>query len=99
MVEVAGNAIVGTVNEMTKGEVKVIDNPLYAKYVQNGTLTFADEDGGYVLFIPFWYIKVWIRKKLRYLTLILELGSVIGWQDIHTNKQCRSQCFYYNFYL
>lgn len=43
--EIAGNAIVGTVNEMTKGEVKVMDNPQYAKYVQNGTLTFADEDG------------------------------------------------------
>ena len=43
--EIAGNAIVGTINEMTKGEVKVIDNPQYAKYVQNGTLTFADEDG------------------------------------------------------
>ena len=30
---------------MTKGEVKVIENSQYVKYVQNGTLTFADEDG------------------------------------------------------
>lgn len=44
--EIAGNTIVGTVNEMTKGEVKVIDSPQYAKYIQNGTLVFADEDGG-----------------------------------------------------
>ena len=43
--EIAGNAIVGTANEMTKGEVKVIENSQYVKYVQNGTLTFADEDG------------------------------------------------------
>ena len=43
--DIAGNAIVGNVNEMTKGEVKVVDNSQYAKYAQNGTLTFVDEDG------------------------------------------------------
>lgn len=49
--EVAGNAIVGTVNEMTKGEVKVIDNlcmqSMYKRYID-----FADEDG-VCLILPF----------------------------------------------
>ena len=43
--EIAGNAIVGTANEMTKGEVQVSKKSPYAKYEQSGTLTFADEDG------------------------------------------------------
>lgn len=64
--EVAGNAIVGTVNEMTKGEVKVIDNPLYAKYVQNGTLTFADEDGVMSYSFPLVY-KGMDPKKIKIL--------------------------------
>lgn len=42
---IAGNAIVGSINEMVKGEVQVIDNPQYAKYEQRGELTFADEYG------------------------------------------------------
>lgn len=42
---IAGNAIVGSINEMVKGEVQVIDNPQYAKYAQRGELTFADEYG------------------------------------------------------
>lgn len=53
--EIAGNTIVGTVNEMTKGEVKVIDSPQYAKYIQNGTLVFADEDGGMSYSFPLVY--------------------------------------------
>lgn len=40
-----GNAIVGTVDEAVTGKVKVSDDAGYFKYVQNGELTFADEEG------------------------------------------------------
>ncbi len=87
--EIAGNAIVGTVNEMTNGEVKVIENSQYVKYVQNGTLTFADEDGVMSYSFPLVY-KGMDPKSIKILDFLsLELGSVTGWQNVYTNKWCR----------
>lgn len=43
--DISGNAIVGSINERVEGSVKVINEPQYAKYAQNGKLTFTDEEG------------------------------------------------------
>lgn len=42
---IEGNAIVGTVNEAVTGKVMMSDDAKYFKYVQEGELTFADEEG------------------------------------------------------
>lgn len=42
---IEGNAIVGTVNEAVTGKVMMADDAKYFKYVQEGELTFADEEG------------------------------------------------------
>lgn len=43
--DIEGNAIVGSINKKVTGNVKMIGDPQYAKYVQNGELTFTDEQG------------------------------------------------------
>lgn len=42
---IEGNAIVGTVNEAVTGKVMMADDAKYFKYIQEGELTFADEEG------------------------------------------------------
>ena len=43
--DIAGNAIVGSANKNVEGKVKIINDAQFMKYVQNGELTFADENG------------------------------------------------------
>ena len=43
--DIEGNAIVGSINKKVTGNVKIISDPQYAKYMQNGELTFTDEEG------------------------------------------------------
>ena len=86
--EVAGNAIVGTVNENDKKvRSKVIDNPLYAKYVQKWYIDFLPTKMGVMSYsFPLVYKRYGSEKKLRYLTLILGIGKC-HWMARHSYKQ------------
>ncbi len=72
--DIAGNAIVGSANKSVTGRVKIVDDAQFVKYVQNGELTFADENGIESYTFPLVY------KGMNPETIIIQNANPWNWE-------------------